>query len=99
MPRVELSAAALEDLERLIYTHSLPASTKERVQHRLRPLERFPLLGGALPDRWSGFRFVLGPWRWMVIVYVHLEDEDRVVVTTIQDGRYFRGRPSSYERT
>lgn len=30
---------------------------------------------------------MLGPWRWMVIVYVYLEDEDRVVVVTIQDGR------------
>ena len=99
MARVELSATALEDLERLIRTHSLPADTKERIRHRLKPLERFPLLGPALPDRWSDFRFVLGPWRWMVIVYVLFEDEDRVVVTTIQDGRYFRGRPSSYERT
>jgi plasmid stabilization system protein ParE len=85
--RVELSAAAAEDLDRLIYTHSLPADTKNRVRHRLRPLARFPLLGSGLSGRWSGFRFVLGPWRWMVIVYVHLEAEDRVVVVTIQDGR------------
>jgi plasmid stabilization system protein ParE len=93
--RVELSAAAVEDLERLIYTHSLPADTKERVRRRLRPLERFPLLGAALGGRWSGFRFVLGPWRWMVIVYVHLEAEDRVVVVTIQDGRASRAPTSS----
>jgi plasmid stabilization system protein ParE len=87
MARVELSAAAAEDLDRLIYTHSLPADTKDRVRHRLRSLERFPLLGPALSGQWSGFRFVLGPWRWMVIVYVHLEAEDRVVVVTSQDGR------------
>jgi plasmid stabilization system protein ParE len=93
--RVELSAAAAEDLDRLIYTHSLPADTKDRVRHRLRPLERFPLLGAALSGRWSGFRFVLGPWRWMVIVYVHLESEDRVVVVTIQDGRSSRSPASS----
>jgi plasmid stabilization system protein ParE len=93
--RVELSAAAVEDLERLIYTHSLPPDTNERVRHRLRPLARFPLLGPALSGRWSGFRFVLGPWRWLVIVYVYLEDEDRVVVVTIQDGRSARAPTSS----
>jgi len=85
--RVELAAAAAEDLDRLIVTHSLPANTKARVQRTLRPLERFPLLGAELGGRWENFRFVLGPWRWMVVVYAYLEDEDRVVVVTIQDGR------------
>jgi plasmid stabilization system protein ParE len=85
--RVELGAAAVEDLDRLILTHSLPANTKARVQRTLRPLERFPLLGAELGGRWENLRFVLGPWRWMVIVYAYLEDEDRVVVVTIQDGR------------
>jgi len=87
MALVELSAGAVADLEGRIDTHSLPADTRARVQRSLRPLERFPLLGAALTDRWSGYRFLLGPWRWMVIVYVVLEDEDRVVVVTIQDGR------------
>jgi plasmid stabilization system protein ParE len=84
--RVELAAAAAEDLDKLILTHSLPADTKARVQRALLPLESFPLLGAALGGRWANLRFVLGPWRWMVIVYAHLEDEDRVVVVTIQDG-------------
>ncbi len=87
MARVEVSAAAAEDLERLIRTHTLPADTAERVKRSLRPLERFPSLGPELGGRWSGFRFVLGPWRWMLVVYAHLEEEDRVVVVTIQDGR------------
>ena len=87
MARVEVAAAAAEDLDRLIVTHSLPANTKARVQRTLRPLERFPLLGAELGGRWENFRFVLGPWRWMVVVYAYLEDEDRVVVVTIQDGR------------
>ena len=87
MARVELSVAAVEDLERLIRTHSLPADTKERVRRRLRTLEQFPLIGPALAGRWEGLRFVLGPWRWMVIVCVYLESDDRVVVVTIQDGR------------
>ena len=87
MARVEVSEAAAEDLARLIQTHSLPADTKERVQRSLRPLERFPLLGAELGGRWQGFRFLLGPWRWVVMVYVYLDDEDRAVVVTIQDGR------------
>ena len=95
MTRVELSAAAAEDLEQLIRTHSLPADTKARVKRSLQPLHRFPLLGTALGGRWSDFRFVLGPWRWMVIVYAHLEEEERVVVVTIQDGRSSRAATAS----
>ena len=44
-------------------------------------------MGPALSGRWEGFRFLLGPWRWLVFVYVFLEAEDRVVVVTIQDAR------------
>jgi hypothetical protein len=82
---VELAAAALEGLETLLRAHSLPADTRSRVARSLRGLERFPLLGPALDGRWAGLRFVLGPWRWMVLVYVVLEDGGRVVVVTIQD--------------
>ena len=87
MARIELAAAAVEDLERLIRSHSLPPDTRERLKRSIAPLERFPLLGAELGDRWSGFRFLLGPWRWMILVYVYLEDDDRVVIVTIQDGR------------
>jgi hypothetical protein len=85
--RVELSAAAVEDLDRLIRSHSLPGDTKERLKRSLHSLERLPLLGASLEGAWSGFRFVLGPWRWMIPVYVHLEADARVVIVTIQDGR------------
>src|SRR5215203_1207971 len=87
MPRVELAAAAVEDLRTLIRTHGLPADTASRVARSLRPLERFPLLGPELTGRWEGIRFVLGPWRWMLLVYVVLEPGDRGVVVTIQDAR------------
>ncbi len=87
MARVELAEAAAEDLDRLIRTHSLPPDTKERVKRSLRPLETFPYIGAPLAGRWEGFRFLLGPWRWMLIVYEYLEEEERVVVATIQDGR------------
>ena len=87
MARVELAAVAVEDLERLIRSHSLPADSRERVKRSIAPLARFPLLGAPLQGRWSGFRFLLGPWRWMILIYVYLEDDDRVVIVTIQDGR------------
>jgi plasmid stabilization system protein ParE len=84
---VRLSAVAVEDLERMILTHSLPADTKARVTRSLRPLARFPLLGRELEGRWSPFRFILGPWRWMLVLYIYDELEDVVLVLTIQDAR------------
>jgi hypothetical protein len=86
MARVELAAAAVVDLDRLVAVLSLPADTRRRVAWSLRPLGHFPLLGAELGGRWSGMRFVLGPWRWMLIVYEYTEADDRVVVT-IQDAR------------
>jgi len=87
VPRVELTAAAVADLERLIRTHSLPTDTKQRVKRSLVPLRRFPRLGLELTGRWREFRFLLGPWRWMLLVYVFLADDDRVVLVTIRDAR------------
>jgi len=87
MAGVELTAAAVAELRNLIATLSLPAETAERVRRSLQPLERFPRIGPELTGRWAGLRFVLGPWRWMLLVYVFLEDEDRVVVVAIQDAR------------
>jgi len=84
---VRLSTVAVEDLERMILTHSLPQDTKARVANSLKPLSRFPQLGRVLEGRWSPFRFVLGPWRWMLIVYAYDELEDVVLVVTIQDAR------------
>ena len=87
MARVEFAVAAVEDLEDLIRTHSLPADTRVRVVRSLRSLVQFPKIGPALTGRWEGFRFILGPWRWLILVYVYDEAEDRVVVVTIQDAR------------
>jgi plasmid stabilization system protein ParE len=93
MARLVVAPAAVEDLERLILTHSLPADTKARVSRSLRPLTEFPLLGAALLGRWEGFRFILGPWRWLVIVYAFESDTDQVLVVTIQDGRSSQAEP------
>ncbi len=87
MARVELAVAAVEDLDTLIVTHSLPADTRARVARSLQSLGQFPNLGPALAGHWDGFRFILGPWRWLILVYVFIEPEDRVVVVTIQDAR------------
>jgi plasmid stabilization system protein ParE len=85
--RVELAVAAVEDLDSLIRTHSLPADTRARVARSLSSLAEFPRLGPALAGRWDGYRFILGPWRWLLLVYAFIEEEDRVVVVTIRDGR------------
>jgi hypothetical protein len=88
MARVVVTPEALAALDRLILTHSLPADTKERFGRSLGPLEAFPRLGGELEGGgYDGLRFVLGPWRWMVIVYEHDEAGDTVGVLTVQDAR------------
>lgn len=88
MARVEVSAAAAEDIARLKVTHRLPPDTNARIKRSLRSLARFPRLGTALEGGgWDGFRFVLGPWRWLVIVYDFDEERDLVVIVTVQDGR------------
>jgi plasmid stabilization system protein ParE len=85
--RVELSAVAVEDIERLILTHSLPGDTRMRLRRSLRALEEFPLIGRRLVGRWEGMRFILGPWRWLLVVYRYEQDLDRVLILTIQDAR------------
>ena len=87
MAVVRLSVVAVEDLDRMILTHSLPADTRARVGRSLSPLERFPRLGRELEGRWEPFRFILGPWRWMLIVYAYDEQQDEVLIATIQDAR------------
>jgi plasmid stabilization system protein ParE len=94
MAKVELAVAAVEDLDRLIVTLTLPADTRERVRTSLAVLRLFPRLGPKLEGRWSGLRFILGPWRWMLIVYQFDEPGDRVMVITIQDARSSRAAAS-----
>jgi len=40
-----------------------------------------------LAGRWRDYRFILGPWRWMVIVYAYDAGTDIVAILTVQDGR------------
>ena len=87
MSRILVAPAALDDLERLIATHTLPADTPVRVRKSIEPLADVPLLGASLDGRWRDFRFLLGPWRWLLIVYAYDRDSDVVAVVTIQDAR------------
>ncbi len=82
-----MSLVAVEDLDRMIVTHSLPPDTLARVQRSLRIVEQFPSVGRQLEAAWKPLRFILGPWRWLTLVYVHDEQPDAVRVLTIQDAR------------
>ncbi len=94
MATVVVAESARADLHGLILTHSLPASTRDRVRTSLGPLAAFPFLGPALTGQWQGFRFILGPWPWMLLVYVYDESVDQVSVVTIQDSRSARAPTS-----
>ena len=85
MASVLVSPRARRNLERLVQTHSLPASTIGRFGASIEPLAAFPSIGAPLGGRWSGYRFILGPWRWMLIVYESHEDQDLVGIVTVQD--------------
>ncbi len=87
MARVVVTETARADLRELIATRGLPRSADERVRNAIRPLAEFPLLGPALVGAWKGYRFVLGPWPWMLIVYLYDDAIDQVSIVTIQDAR------------
>lgn len=85
MVRLRVGRRAVEDLARLIVTHSLPADTPARVTRSLRPVADFPLMGSPVDG--TPYRFLLGPWRWMLIVYVYDEDAEDVTIIGIEDAR------------
>jgi plasmid stabilization system protein ParE len=87
VPRLIVSPAAADALSRLIATHSLPADTKARFRRSVEPLAEFPLLGRSLAGDYEGLRFVLGPWRWMVVVYEHDPEQDVVNILAVEDAR------------
>lgn len=87
MASVVVGPAAAADLAELIRLYSLPADTPERVARVLAHLERFPNMGQRLSGHWEGTRYLVGAWPWMLIVYEHHPELDRVDVLTIQDAR------------
>lgn len=94
MARVVIAPAAAGDLDLLIRELELPRDTRSRVRTRLGQLAAFPESGEALTGRWRGFRYILGPWRWMLIVFAYDEDSDQVSVVTVQDARAARSATS-----
>lgn len=82
-----MTDAAARDLRELIHSQALPESTIERVKRVLSPLAEFPELGAMLGGELAPRRFVLGPWRWMIVVYRFYPDRDLFAVLAIIDGR------------
>lgn len=87
MTRVVVTEAAVGELRTLISSNRLPEDTVERVRRSLRALEDFPELGAPLGGAFAGRRFLLGPWRWMIVIYRFDPDRDLVAVLAIVDGR------------
>ena len=87
MARVVVTARARTDLERLIRTRNLPATTRTRVAASLRPLAEHPFLGARVGQPDVGYRYRLGPWPWMLLLYWFDAERDLVIVISIEDAR------------
>lgn len=87
MPRVTVTPRAVADLGELIETLGLPANALRRVQTSLRILERFPLAGRTLTGTWDGTHFLIGPWPWLILLYLHDQQDDAIYVVAAHDGR------------
>jgi plasmid stabilization system protein ParE len=85
--RVTVTPHAVADLRRLVAGLGLAGDPIARVRRSLRILERFAKAGRALTGRWEDTRSLVGPWPWMILVYVHDADDDAVFVIAVHDGR------------
>lgn len=70
----------------MIGRYELPTDTRSRVAKCVAHLGEFPDAGSPLGGEWSGYRYVLGPWHWLLIVYEHVET-DLVTIVTVEDVR------------
>ena len=78
---------ARDELPELIETRQLPVDTRERVSRTLLALEVFPRASIHLSGVWRDCRALIGPWGWLIVVYMYIEAEDRVVVIAFHDAR------------
>jgi plasmid stabilization system protein ParE len=85
--QVIVTPRAEGDVEDAIALLKLPDDTWARVHRSLRVIETFPLGGRALEGRWADARFVLGPWRWMILIYRYEEAAERVYIVAVHDAR------------
>jgi len=87
MSAIEVTRQARDELRALIEGRQLPADTRQRVARSLLTLEEFPRAGKQLSGVWRDCRAFIGPWGWLIIVYMFIEGEDRVVVIAFHDAR------------
>ena len=87
MAEIIVTPRAQRDVDEAIAQLGLPDDTWARVGRSLRLLREFPLAGRALDGRWAPARFVLGPWPWMILLYVHDEATDQVRLVSAHDAR------------
>ncbi|MGE0067781.1 MAG: type II toxin-antitoxin system RelE/ParE family toxin [Solirubrobacterales bacterium] len=87
MSAIEVTRQARDALRGLIESRRLPADTRDRVARSLLTLEEFPRAGAQLAGVWRDCRALVGPWGWLIVVYMYLESEDRVVVIAFHDAR------------
>jgi hypothetical protein len=84
---IEVTRQAREELRDLIETRGLPDDTRARVTRSLRILGEFPRAGKRLSGVWRDCRALIGPWGWLIVVYIYLENDDRAVVIAFHDAR------------
>jgi hypothetical protein len=87
MSVIEVTRQAREELLELIESRRLPTDTRERVSRSLLVLDEFPRAGKQLSGVWRDCRALIGPWGWLIVVYVYVEAEDRAVVIAFHDAR------------
>jgi hypothetical protein len=87
MASVEITRLARDDLDELIQSRNLPEDARARVSRSLLILHEFPRAGKALSGAWRDCRAVIGPWGWLIVVYLYDERKDRAVVIAFQDAR------------
>jgi plasmid stabilization system protein ParE len=85
--QVVVTPRTRRDVDEAISALELPDDSWSRIARSLRVLEIFPLAGSELKGRWAPTRFVLGPWSWMVLLYRHDAQSDRVFVVAMHDAR------------
>lgn len=86
--KIHVAESAAEHLAHLIAVLLLPEDTRARVRTRIETLAEFPDIGVPLPNAaHPDLRFIVGPWRWMLIVYQVDRALDVITVIAIEDAR------------
>jgi plasmid stabilization system protein ParE len=87
MARVVVPRQVRGQLRHVVASRSLPSTTYRRVNELLAHLGTYPRLGSPLAGEHAGYRYVVGPKPWLLIVYRYDAALDQVDVIAIQDSR------------